>query len=341
MRKSKKLGVALLGACAGISRNNYIPAILRKKELEIRCMMDVQKDALEQLSKEYNCDVSTKAEDAVSREDIDLVCITSPDALHCEHVITAANAGKHIICTKPLALNIKEAEKMRKVLRKNKGLFMCGMNMRWSAWTQAVKKAMETEKIGKPVFVRWINKGDFFPYPQGHFYRTAKSGGQLLHNGAHYLDAMSYWIDSMPSSVHGVSTKNVMKNDPIEFDNYHNLSIEYESGALGQLEYNQLLVNPRGYPSVTMATVIGTEGMIDISLDDSRTVEVYSEGKVSFQKNIPKDNSGFDAMISDFTNAIIEGKETPLPFEHSMRILECCLNGGASCKNGKVYKLAG
>lgn len=341
MKNSKTLKIGLIGAWAGICRSSYIPAIKKNPRLKIAAVMDVDKKNINELAKQFDCDGYTDAGEIYARDDIDVISITSPDFLHCEQTVEAADAGKHIICTKPIALSIKEACKMRSAVKKNGVIFMAGMNTRYLGWCQAVKRALEANHIGKPVFVRWIWKGGFYAYPKDSFYREAESGGQLVHNGAHYFDAMSYWVDSLPSRIYGVSTRNYAEDDRMAFDNYQNISLRYESGALGHLEHNQMLVNPRGYPAAVMITVVGTEGMVEISVDDRRSVELYSNGKISYPQPIYSkvDNSGFDGLINDFTDAVLNKKPSPIPIEHSIRILEACLKGVESCNKHKPLAL--
>lgn len=337
MKKKRKLGVGILGACAGISHTQYIPAIKQNPHLEIQAVMDISHNKLKTIADQCGCDAYNAVDDVLGRKDIDIIVITTPDSLHCKQTVKAANASKHILSTKPLALSLKEGRIMRDAVRKSGIIFMCGMNVRYSSWAQTVKTALNNEDIGKPVFVRYISKGNFYSYPKGHFYRKAASGGQLLHNGAHYLDSMSYWINSLPNSVYGVSTSCFSKNDRLETDNYYNISLTFNSGALGHFEYNQLLVNPRGYPTAKMISIIGTKGMIEISVDDSRSVELYSEGKLLYPSPAYSiiDNCGFDCMINDFTDAVLRKKKSPIPIEHSLRILEVCLKGLESCNSQK------
>lgn len=339
MDEQKKMGVCLLGACAGIA-NAYISAIIKIPQLELKAVMDVVEDDVKQLACMHSCKAFTDAEEAVNSPGIDVVIITTPDYMHCQHTVISAAAGKHIICTKPLTLNLEDAQKMQKAVDKNGVIFMCGMNMRYSSWIQTIKQCIIDENIGEVVFVRWINKGDYYSYPKGHFYRTAASGGQLVHNGAHYLDAMSFWLgDRLPVSIHGVATCNISDDEKIEFNNYHNLSVGFEDGAIGHLEYNQLLVNPRGYPTTMMTTIIGKNGMLEMGLNDMRGIELYSNGKITYpQSSWPEDN-GFSKMLNVFVGAIVNNETSPLPITHSIKILETCIKGQSACATQSVIKI--
>jgi len=335
----RKFKAGLIGACAGIMRGSYIPAITRNPSIEISAAMDLAPQPLAELSRTLGCEEFASVDALLRRDDIEVVFITTPDNCHCEHTIKAAEAGKHISCTKPLAMTMKEARKMRDAVKRNGVIFMCGMNMRYSGWARTVKNALRSGDIGTPVFVRWIMKGSFYSYPPGHFYRKRESGGQILHNGAHYLDTMSHWIDSLPNEIYGVSTRNYAPGDTMDFDNYQNVSMRFDNGSVGHLEHNQMLVNPRGYPTAIAIMIVGTNGMLDVSVDDRRAVELYSGGKLLFPAPSYNllDNSGFNMMIEDFINAVAHHGPSPIPIEHSMRILDACLKVNSSCIDGKVH----
>ena len=334
-----KLGVSLIGACSGISRAMYIPAIMGNDFLELKVLSDISEN-IQQLAEDYDCSYTDNIYEAVYHDDVDIVIITSPDQLHCEHSILSLKAGKHTICTKPLALTLDEAFQIKESVDASGKLFMCGMNMRYCDWVVQIKQLINSGKIGDPVLISWRSKGDYYNYPANSFYRKAESGGQLLHNGAHYLDIMSYWGGSLPISVYGRSARGPMLDeDRVEFDNYHSLSLEFESGAMGLMEYNQLLINPRGYPTLTSILIVGSDGMIELCETEQRAIEIYSGGQLMYPSLPSQDRSGFDLMIKDFTDAVIFGNDSPIPIENSIRILETCIEGIASCRHGKVIEL--
>ncbi|MCF6176497.1 MAG: Gfo/Idh/MocA family oxidoreductase [Victivallaceae bacterium] len=335
MGSDEKIGVAIVGAASSIGRHAYLPAVINNSLLEFRVGIDINTTGLAELAQQTGCLTTTDFDTGLQLGNCDIIIISSPDIFHCEQTIKAAEAGKHIICTKPIALNMAEARKMYDAVKANGVKFMCGMNMRYSAVIQALKQQITDGVIGDPVYVEWITRGSFFEYPQEHFYRTAASGGQILHNGAHYLDIMSYLVESLPSSVAGIAAHNIPDNEIMEPANYHNLSIEYESGVFGRLEYNQLLVNPRGYSTAETVTVTGTVGMIELSYDNIRGLEVYSNGKISYPALRASDNSGFNLMMYEFSQSIKDDRPSPLPIEDSLRIFAVCLE--ASGKNHSLW----
>jgi predicted dehydrogenase len=340
MTQKTAIGVGIIGGAGSIGRNAYLPAVLNNPDLCLKLIMDMNEEQLRDVGAECNCDTTTEFNDALKRDDIELLIIASPDQFHCEHTIAAADAGKNIILTKPMAMSVEEGLKIRDAVKRNNVMFMLGTNMRFGTAIQVFKKQLTSRQIGKPVFIKWQTRGDFFTYPKDHFYRLAESGGQMLHNGAHYMDIMAYLADSLPKAVAGVSAKAIRGDDFIGFDNYNNISMEFESGAIGQLEYNQLLVNPRGYSTANIVTVIGTEGMIELDIDSNRGIEIYSKGKLSFPTLASADNSGFNLMLKEFSAAMLNGEASPLPIEHSLRILEACLMSTKACINNINYELS-
>ncbi len=104
--------------------------------------------------------------DLIKREDIDLIDIVTPNYNHAEIAIAAAEAGKHVFCEKPLALNLEQAQRMLEAVEKNKVLHMINHNYRFAPAIQFAKKLIEDGRLGKIYHIRATYLQDWIMDPK-------------------------------------------------------------------------------------------------------------------------------------------------------------------------------
>ncbi|MEH7387529.1 Gfo/Idh/MocA family oxidoreductase, partial [Bacillus sp. JJ1521] len=106
--------------------------------------------------------------------DVDAVIVTSENSLHHQHVMAAAKAGKHVLCEKPLATNLKDIEEMIRVCEQNHVLLGTAFPVRFNTPIQHAKKVIEEGVLGEILAIKGTNRGS---NPGGWFIDKEKSGG--------------------------------------------------------------------------------------------------------------------------------------------------------------------
>jgi len=130
---------------------------------------------------------------------VDAVFICSPTHLHAEMTIAAANAGKHVLCDKPMCLSSTDADAMTTACDQAGVLFMVGFIERFNPAFRVVRDAIRNGKIGTPVMVscRRVHP----PRKGSWIMDDAKSGGAFLHTGCHNIDLVQWLFDSPVTDV--------------------------------------------------------------------------------------------------------------------------------------------
>lgn len=119
---------------------------------ELIAVMEITPELAESCRAKWNCKKAyTSAEDLLNDPDIDAVYIASPVFLHAQQAMAAADAGKHILIEKPLAMTAAKGQKVVEHCKEKGVLIAAGFMMRFGACIQAMKKAIAEGKIGKPV----------------------------------------------------------------------------------------------------------------------------------------------------------------------------------------------
>lgn len=206
----KKVRWGVLGA-GGIAQRRTIPGLLQCDNAELIAVMEITPELAESCRARWNCPKAyTSAEALLADPEIDAVYIASPVFLHAQQAMAAADAGKHILIEKPLALTCEEGRKVVEYCAQKGVLIAAGFMMRYGACVQAMRKAISEGKIGKPVsayaqFTCW------YPDMPGAWRqkKVQGGGGALVDMGVHCIDLLQYLLGSPAREVcgmHGTQT---------------------------------------------------------------------------------------------------------------------------------------
>jgi predicted dehydrogenase len=184
---------AVIG-CGGIGKRRGA-AIHNVPGASVTVGVDVVEDSARGFGEAFGCDWSTDWASAVRRDDVDLVIVATANDAHAPVSIAAMDAGKHVICEKPLARNPTECEAMVEAAKRNGVKLKTGFNHRYSHQTWKAHELFQEGAIGDLIFVRGrtghgqgeaLSKRWF-----GNF--ELSGGGTFLDNGVHLLD-LSRWF---------------------------------------------------------------------------------------------------------------------------------------------------
>lgn len=179
---------------------------------ELCRIMNVQEDAKvtavydpyhgAEVAEEIDCDACSSLDELVTREDVDAVIVATPNYLHKEPVIKAAQHGKHVFCEKPIALSYKDCDEMVKACKENNVIFMAGHVMNFFNGVRHAKKMINEGVIGDILYCHSARNGweDIQESVSWKKIRS-KSGGHLYHH-IHELDCVQFIMGSMPDEVY-------------------------------------------------------------------------------------------------------------------------------------------
>ena len=198
----KKIRWGVLGA-GGIADRRTIPGMMLCDNAELVAVMEVNMELAEKLRAKWNCKKAYDNEaDLLADPEIDAVYIASPVGLHARQAMAAADAGKHILIEKPLALTAEEGQKVIDYCDAKGVQIAAGLMMRFGSYVQAMKKAIAEGKIGKPVsgyaqFTCW------YPDMPGVWRQSKKlgGGGAMMDMGVHCIDLMQYILGVQAKEV--------------------------------------------------------------------------------------------------------------------------------------------
>jgi predicted dehydrogenase len=129
------------------------------------------------------------------RDDVDLVYIATPPFLHHAQALAALEAGKHVICEKPLALTVAQADEMVAAARRNGRLLVANLMQRYNPLFDAVRQLIRSRVLGDFLHATFENYASDENLPADHwFWDRSKSGGIFVEHGVHFFDLFDGWL---------------------------------------------------------------------------------------------------------------------------------------------------
>lgn len=234
---ANKLRMGIVGA-GNIFRAEHVKPLLEHEEVELVAVCDVNQERAEKVAKEYGIpSVYSDYKELLLRDDIDLIDICTPNLYHSEISIAALNAGKHVFCEKPDAVNPEEAQKMADAAKANGKIMMAMRNNRFTPAARYLKRYIGEGNMGEIYTGRcgWIRRRGI-PGKGGWFTtKELSGGGPLIDLGVHFID-LAMWLmgNPKPVSVSGC-TYTKFANDEIS-DSLHSSFGEKKSDGTFDVE---------------------------------------------------------------------------------------------------------
>lgn len=195
--------------CGGIANQKHLPALKLFPEMcELVAFCDLKKDRAEKAAKEYgtpDAKVYTDYNELLEDADIDVVHVLTPNVMHSPITVAAFEAGKNVMCEKPMAHNTEAAQKMMDAWKKSGKKFTIGYQNRFRPEVQSLHKACENDELGDIYFAkahairrRAVPTWGVFPD------KSQQGGGPLIDIGTHALDITLWMMNNYkPKSVSG------------------------------------------------------------------------------------------------------------------------------------------
>lgn len=292
---------------ARIAKNSIIPAIARADNARVYGVASRHRDELPvgEWQKSYGDYAALLADDAIQA-----VYIPLPNSLHKEWVIRALEAGKHVLCEKPIGLTADEAREMQQVAKQHNRLLMEAFMYQYTDRVRVIKQVLESGELGE---LRHINVSFRFllDRPGTIKMQPALGGGALYDVGCYPVNFIGMVTGRLP-----VSCKAVSETEQGVDTNLSAL-LQYDDGLIANVHcgFNAF---GRNY-----AEIIGTKGMLVVDkpfLDDAGTLYLHTSEGV---RELPVSESDrYQAEIRHFSSAILNEPSRLIPLDETVRNMQ-------------------
>ena len=222
----KEVSFGVIGA-GGIAYRKTIPGMLKAKNCELVAVMDIAN--VEKIAKEFKVPrFYTKEVDLLKDPEVEAVYIASPAYLHLRHIKLAASRKKHILCEKPLTLNLQDARVAVNVCKKNEVFLQEGYMMKFHGAHKKIKEIIEKGDLGKIVYMR-AQLSCWYPPIEGAWRQDPKTGGggALIDMATHLYDLLEFFAGRI-KRVAAITNSQVQK---YKTEDSSTTLLEFASGA--------------------------------------------------------------------------------------------------------------
>jgi UDP-N-acetyl-2-amino-2-deoxyglucuronate dehydrogenase len=250
--------IALVG-CGRISKNHF-NAIRKVDGLDLVAVCDSDPKRAEEAATEQNVACFTSYERMLAESNSDVVTIATPSGLHTDQGVEAAQAGKHVVMEKPMAISLTGADALVHACDKaGVKLFVVKQN-RLNPPIQLLKRAVDRGRFGRIFLanctVHWARPQEY--YDQAPWRGTWEfDGGAFMNQASHYVDLIQWLM----GPVESVMAKTATLARRIETEDTGVAILKFRSGALGTIEVT-MLAYPRNLEG--SVTVLGEKGSVKI-----------------------------------------------------------------------------
>ena len=338
---TKQFGAAVLGP--GDVSGEHIKAYEANPHTEVRAILSRDRARAEAKAKQHglaNCTPYTDLDELLRRDDIHMVSICTPNHLHAGQAVACAQAGKHVVVEKPIALDLPGLRKLAGAVAEAGVRSVVSFVLRWNPLYETIKAILAEGAIGEIYYAevdylhgipkaygghKWISKREF-------------GGSALLTGGCHAVDGLRWFVAKEAMEVFGYG--NFSKSNPIGYDYEPNsvVLIKFSDGTMGKVATSIEYMAPYTFN----ISLMGDKG----AMRDNRLFTKRWPGQTGWAA-IPTvlPDSGavthhpFVGQINHFVDCILSGKESHCNVADAVKTHEICLAGEMSRQTGQPVKL--
>ncbi|MHB9037407.1 MAG: Gfo/Idh/MocA family protein [Armatimonadota bacterium] len=319
--------VAVVGA--GRMGEVHSAAYARMPEAELVAICDIVPEAAQKLAAAHKVPAFDQFEQMISQVELDVVDICVPTFAHLDCIKAAANVGKHIMCEKPLARTVSQAQEAVLACEEAGVALFVAHVLRWFPEYRKLRNLLADGSIGETVEVR-TSRGGAHPHAPDDWYADYKrSGGVVLDLMIHDFD----WLRWCFGKAHRVYARGLV-DAKVPGTDYALVTIRFDSGVVAHVEGTW--ARPSGF--VTSVEIAGTKGLLNYSSSDSAPLVI--ERKVSECEAVGvtvPENSAFEnpyfLELRHFIHCLDSGQTPEVTHEdgvEAVRIAEAALRSISS-----------
>jgi len=232
-RKTLRIGLIGVGGAAQI---NHIPALKKIEDVELVALCDRDREKVGRVAQKFGVPKATnRFDDLLEDESIDAIDICTPNFLHAPMATAALEAGKHVLCERPLSRSADEARQMAKAARKADRVLMCAVQHRFRADAQLLRTFVDKGDLGEIFYAKagWLRLRTEWDSDEWRRQKRESGGGVVLDLGFQMID-LSLWVLGDPKVVS--VTASVHRSRKGEVEDSATAFLRLESGATLTLE---------------------------------------------------------------------------------------------------------
>ena len=333
-----KIKVGIIGT--GVISRTHMNSYKNNPNVELYAFCDIDEGRLNEAGKEFGVErLYTDINEMLALPELDAVSVTTWNSEHAPCAIAALNAGKHVLCEKPMATTVEDAIAMKEAAERNGKLLMIGFVRRFGDDMKLFKDFQASNYLGDVYYAKatYLRRNG---NPMGWFGDKKRSGGgPLIDLGVHVIDFVRYAMGNpKPVSVYGATFKQLgareniktpkayvsasaTEHDICDVEDLASAMVRFEGGAVLQIEASFSLNIEKNegkiqiFGSKAGVTIGDTLKFASEVNDYLANVEIVADSSVKFEKV-------FQNEIDHFVDCIMNGTECKNPAQDGIEIMK-------------------
>jgi len=324
---NQQVGFGVVGL--GTWGENHLKTLADEPGVYVAGICDINEQLLNRRAEEYDIPfITTDYEELVTHEDVQAVSVVTPDFLHYDIAMAAAQAGKHLLVEKPMATSLEEAQDIAAAVHQAGVTLMVDFHNRWNPTIMEMKKAIEAGELGE-VKMASLRMSNRIWVPT----ELLSWGGQTTVTwwlGSHISDLACWLLQDRAVRVYSVARRGVLEDMGLDTPDFFHSILEFANGAVVHLDNCWILGN--AMPSVIdfQVQLVGSEGTMYADCSHNLSSQKYTHDSSEWPNPLVMIDShgtprGFAIeSIRHFAGCVREGSQPLISVAealHNMEIL--------------------
>jgi len=303
MDATGRLRFGLIG-CGDISEKRVAPALQNAPGSRLVAVARAQADRAAEFAARHKAERSyADWRELVRDRDLDAVYVATPVRLHAEQAVAAAEAGKHVLCEKPMALDPESCERMREAARENGVRLGVAYYRHHYPVIRRLSELIRSGEIGRPVLAH-LEAFEPFDAPPGHprawlLRRSESGGGPMMDFGCHRIEVLLDLLGPI-EEARGFSSRVRFKEREVEDTCVAHLRFREGATAI-------LAVSHAAYERRDTLEIYGTGGSVHVPVLNQGRLRLVT-GAGTREEDLPPHANLHQPLVEDFVNAVRENR---------------------------------
>ena len=290
------VGVGLLGY--GAIGRDHAASIAATAGLRLAAVCDLSQERRDSAAREWSVPTYPEQDAMLDDPEVGLVVVGTPPSAHANPVLAALRAGKHVVCEKPFALSVDEADEMMDAAASHDRVLTVFQSRRWDPDYIAIRDAVRSGRIGEPFYMESFIGGYDHPCDFWHSHEPI-SGGTIYDWGSHYFDWILQLFGDPVQTVAAQAHKRVWHD--VTNDDQVRVDLTFASGAQASFLQSAIAMarKPKWYLLGTEGAVVADWSDAEVPADHPARVRVSTSRGDETLRLPPRDEHGFYRNLAD------------------------------------------
>jgi len=336
-----KIGVGLIGT--GLWGGLHATVYGASDRVELLGVADIVEERAKEVAEKTGAAAYGDYRELLKDERIEAVSIVTPDFAHTEIALAAAEAGKHILCEKPLATTVEDCERIVSAAAEAGVKLMVDFHARWGPTFLRAREAVQEGKVGVPQHVYYrLSDRIFVPT---EMLSWAAESTVMWFIGSHSIDTVRWLLDDEVRRVYAVCGSRVLKGMGVDTPDYYQTTLELKGGATAVIENSWIM--PNSMPNIIdlKCELVGSKGAVYVDGSHHRAVEEYTETDATYpdvfvMPTVYGEQKGFAAdSIRHFIDCVVDDREPMVTGQDGIEVTKVICAAEESIRTGQPVEL--